>query len=67
MYQKQTDKKLTPTSIRQSVITNLLSQGNNLRMVQEFAGHKHPDTTEKYRQTGLKALQDAVEKHHPLG
>lgn len=65
-YQKEFTKKMTTTTIRQSVITNLLSKGNDLRMVQEFAGHKHPDTTEKYKQTGLKALQNAIEKHHPI-
>jgi integrase/recombinase XerD len=35
-------------------------------MVQEFAGHKYLDTTEKYKQTGIKALQNAIEKHHPI-
>ena len=39
-YQKQVDKRLTSVKIRQSVITNLLSQGNNLRAVQLFCGHK---------------------------
>jgi integrase/recombinase XerD len=65
-YQKQFTLKLTSITIRQSVITNLLSKNNDLRMVQEFAGHKHMDTTEKYRQTGIKALQNAIEKHHPI-
>ena len=48
------------------MITNLLSQGHNLRAVQLFCGHKFLDTTEKYKQTGIKALQDAIDKHHPL-
>ena len=65
-YQNQFTKKLTTITIRQSVITNLLSKGNDLRMVQEFAGHKYLDTTEKYKQTGIKALQNAIEKHHPI-
>jgi site-specific recombinase XerD len=65
-YQKQFTKKLTSITIRQSVITNLLTKGNDLRMVQEFAGHKYLDTTEKYKQTGIKALQNAIEKHHPI-
>lgn len=65
-YQNQFTKKLTTITIRQSVITNLLSKGNDLRMVQEFAGHKYLDTTEKYKQTGIKALQDAIGKHHPI-
>ena len=65
-YQKQFTLKLTSITIRQSVITNLLSKNNDLRMAQEFAGHKHMDTTEKYRQSGIKALQNAIEKHHPI-
>ncbi len=65
-YQKEFTKKLTSITIRQSVITNLLTKGNDLRMVQEFAGHKQLDTTEKYKQTGIKALQNAIEKHHPI-
>lgn len=65
-YQKQVDKRLTSVKIRQSVITNLLSQGHNLRAVQLFCGHKFLDTTEKYKQSGIKALQDAIDKHHPL-
>lgn len=65
-YQKQFSKKLTTITIRQSVITNLLSKGNDLRKVQEFAGHKYLDTTEKYKQTGIKALQNAVNQYHPI-
>ena len=65
-YQKQFTKKLTTITIRQSVITNLLTKGNDLRIVQEFAGHKQLDTTEKYKQTGIKALQNAIERNHPI-
>lgn len=65
-YQKQSAKKLNSTTIRQSVIANLLTKNNDLRIVQHFAGHKSPDTTEKYRQTGLNALKTAIEKLHPI-
>ncbi len=65
-YQKEFTKKLTSITIRQSVITNLLSKGNDLRIVQEFAGHKQLDTTEKYKQTEIKALQNAIERNHPI-
>jgi len=65
-YQKQFKKKLTTTTIRQSVIANLLTKNNDLRVVQHFAGHKSPDTTEKYRQTGLNALKTAIDKLHPI-
>ncbi|MCD9574172.1 tyrosine-type recombinase/integrase [Flavobacterium soyae] len=65
-YQKEFKKKLTATRIRQSVIANLLAKNNDLRTVQYFAGHKSPDTTEKYKETGLNALKTAVEKLHPI-
>ncbi len=53
-------------TIRQSVIRNLLAQNNDLRVVQAFAGHKYPSTTEKYKQTHLTALQTALELFHPM-
>ena len=59
-------KRLTTVTIRQSVIANLLARNNDLRLVQEFAGHKHLDTTEKYKEIGLHALKTAIEKHHPI-
>jgi integrase/recombinase XerD len=65
-YQKQSKKRITATTIRQSVIANLFIKNNDLRVVQHFAGHKSPDTTEKYRQTGLNALKTAIEKLHPI-
>lgn len=65
-YQKQSKKRLTSTTIRQSVIANLFIKNNDLRIVQYFAGHKSPDTIEKYRQTGLNALKTAIDKLHPI-
>jgi integrase/recombinase XerD len=53
-------------SIRQSVIANLLKQGADLRVVQVYAGHKSPGTTEKYKQSGVELLKQAIDKHHPL-
>ena len=60
-------KRITPTKIRQSVIVNLLKKGNDLRVVQVFAGHKKASTTEKYRQTNLEQLRLFVNRYHPLG
>lgn len=65
-YHKSFTKKVTSITIRQSVIKLKLDQGENLRMVQYFAGHKHADTTEKYRETGINALQTAINQFHPL-
>ncbi len=59
-------RKVNCQTIRQSVITNLLKQGNDLRIVQVFAGHKNPGTTEKYKQSGVEALKTAIQQYHPL-
>jgi len=61
------DRNLNPKTIRQSVITNLLKSGNDLRVVQVFAGHKYPSATEKYKQTNVEELKKEVQKYHPLG
>lgn len=61
------DRNLNPTTIRQSVITNLLKAGNDLRVVQVFAGHKYPSATEQYKQANVEQLKKLVEKFHPLG
>ncbi len=58
--------KLVPLKIRQSVIAQLLKNENDLRVVQEFAGHRRTSSTEAYKQTGLEELKSAVERLHPL-
>lgn len=65
-YKKNFAKKLTSITIRQSVIKLKLDQGENLRKVQYLAGHKHADTTEKYKETGINALQTAINQYHPI-
>ena len=61
-----TNRKVNAKTIRQSVITNLLKQNNDLRIVQSFAGHKYTSTTERYRQNDVELLQAAVNKYHPF-
>lgn len=65
-YQIFKPRKVNAMTIRQSVITNLLKQNNDLRIVQSFAGHKYPSTTEKYKQTNVEALQTALQIYHPI-
>ncbi len=60
-------RNLNATTIRQSVIANLLNERKDLRVVQAFSGHKKISSTEKYRQSGLKELRKAIDKYHPLG
>jgi len=60
------ERQLNPQTIRMSVIKNLLSAGNDIRVVQVFAGHKRPDATEKYKQSHIETLKTEIQKHHPL-
>jgi len=53
-------------TIRQSVIVHLLKQGHSLSVVQAFAGHKYPSSTERYRQSEIETLKAAIEKYHPI-
>jgi integrase/recombinase XerD len=59
-------RNLTAQTIRQSVITNLLKSGHDLRVIQVFAGHKNPSTTEKYKQTSVEELKTAIQNYHPF-
>lgn len=65
-YNIHKPKKTNCQTIRQSVITNLLKQNNDVRIVQVFAGHKYTSTTEKYKQNNVDKLQEAINKHHPM-
>ncbi len=63
---KDQQNKLIPLKIRQSVIAHLLKENNDIRIVQEFAGHRRTSSTEAYKQTGLEELKSAIDKLHPL-
>lgn len=60
------EERITPFKIRQSAIKNLLKKGNDLRIVQVFAGHRRSSSTEAYKQTGLEELKNMLQKYHPL-
>lgn len=60
------NQKLSPKTIRQSVIANLLKKENDTRIVQVFAGHNRASTTAQYKQNALETLQNAIDKYHPL-
>lgn len=63
---KDQQNKLIPLKIRQSVIAYLVKENNDIRIVQEFAGHRRTSSTEAYKQTGLEELKSAIERLHPL-
>ncbi|MCC6691587.1 MAG: hypothetical protein IT235_08655 [Bacteroidia bacterium] len=43
-----------------------LKKGNDIRMVQHFAGHKNPSSTERYKIKDIEELKAGVNKYHPL-
>lgn len=64
--QRYPGRTVNAQTIRQSVIAHLLKQGHDLSVVQAFAGHKYPSSTERYRQSEIETLKAAIEKYHPI-
>lgn len=58
-------RRVTATIIRQSVIANLLIEKHDISLVQQFAGHKYPSSTERYQQGEVATLKAAVDQYHP--
>lgn len=54
----------TPHTLRHSYATDLLSEGVDLRLVQEFLGHRNIATTQIYTHVTNKQLRDVHKKFH---
>lgn len=65
-YVKKTGlpEKTTPHTLRHSYATDLLAQGVDLRVIQEFLGHKNIATTQIYTHITSKKLRDIHKKYH---
>lgn len=57
-------KFTTPHTLRHSFATDLLAQGVDLRVVQEFLGHKNVATTQIYTHVTNKKLKDIHKEYH---
>ncbi|MDD5569064.1 MAG: tyrosine-type recombinase/integrase [Candidatus Pacebacteria bacterium] len=56
----------TPHTLRHSMATDLLNQGVDLRLIQEFLGHRNIATTQIYTHVTSKHLRD-IHRKYPSG
>ena len=61
------DAEITPHTLRHSFAAHLVSNGADLKAVQEMMGHSDIATTQVYAQINQNKIREVYMKAHPRG